>query len=84
MRFYISSEGCDENAGTKDRPFLTLGRAQQETRRALGFDRSSLLGDPRFIDPAQGDYRVRPESPALKLGFTNFPMDQFGVSTNNH
>jgi len=55
-----------------------------EQWRALGFDRSSLFGDPRFIDPAQGDYRIGPESPALKLGFKTFPMDQFGVSTNNH
>jgi hypothetical protein len=32
-----------------------------------------------FADPARGDYRVRGGSPALKLGFTNFPMEQFGV-----
>ncbi len=38
-----------------------------------------LVENNIFIDPAQGDYRVRPESPALKLGFKNFPMDQFGL-----
>ena len=32
-----------------------------------------------FIDPAKGDFRVREDSPALKLGFKNFPMDCFGV-----
>lgn len=32
-----------------------------------------------FIDPAKGDYRVNEGSPALKIGFKNFPMDQFGV-----
>lgn len=32
-----------------------------------------------FADPAHGDYRVKDGSPALKLGFENFPMDQFGV-----
>ena len=32
-----------------------------------------------FVDAAHGDYRVRPDSPALALGFRNFPMDQFGV-----
>ena len=31
------------------------------------------------MDPERGDYRVRPGSPALALGFNNFPMDQFGV-----
>ena len=32
-----------------------------------------------FVDPAHGDYRVKDGSPALALGFVNFPMDQFGV-----
>ncbi len=32
-----------------------------------------------FIDPAKGDYRVRADSPALQIGFKNFPMDRFGV-----
>ena len=44
-----------------------------------GSDGGSLAGDPLFEDPAKGDFRVREGSPALKLGFKNFPMDQFGV-----
>lgn len=44
-----------------------------------GTDRSSLAGDPKFVDPAAGDFRVADDSPALKTGFRNFPMDQFGV-----
>jgi S1-C subfamily serine protease len=36
-----------------------------------------------FIDPAKGDFRVREESPALKLGFKNFPMDRFGVKKSS-
>jgi hypothetical protein len=44
-----------------------------------GCDLHSLVGDPMFVDPANGDYRVRDGSPALQLGFENFPMDQFGV-----
>jgi hypothetical protein len=47
--------------------------------QAKEFDRHSLFADPMFVDPARGDYRVRPDSPALKLGFKNFPMDDFGV-----
>jgi hypothetical protein len=45
----------------------------------LGLDEHSISGDPQFIDPAKGDYRVKDGSPALKLGFKNFAMDQFGV-----
>jgi parallel beta helix pectate lyase-like protein len=48
--------------------------------QSRGFDRNSMIGDPLFIDPASGDYRVKPASPALKLGFENFPMDEFGVT----
>ena len=44
-----------------------------------GRDRHSLVADAMFLDPAAGDFRVNSGSAALKLGFRNFPMDQFGV-----
>jgi hypothetical protein len=44
-----------------------------------GRDAHSLAADASFVDPARGDFRVREDSPALKLGFVNFPMDRFGV-----
>jgi hypothetical protein len=47
--------------------------------RLSGLDAGSVEADAGFIGPAQGDYRVKEDSPALKLGFKNFPMDQFGV-----
>ncbi len=50
-----------------------------EKLKQLGLDIHSQTGDPRFINPAAGDFRVQPGSPALGLGFKNFPMDQFGV-----
>jgi hypothetical protein len=49
------------------------------TSGTLGWDKNSVFGDPQFVDPANGDFRVQDGSPALKLGFKNFPMDQFGV-----
>jgi hypothetical protein len=48
-------------------------------QKQSGRDENSLVGDAQFIDPAKGDYRVKAGSPALALGFVNFPMDQFGV-----
>ena len=45
-----------------------------------GRDVHSIQADARFVDPARGDFRVREGSPALALGFVNFPMDQFGVT----
>ncbi len=50
-----------------------------EAWQAMGHDIHSVFADPMFIDPEKGDYRVRSESPALTLGFKNFPMHQFGL-----
>lgn len=37
-----------------------------------------MVGDPEFIEPEQGDFRVKPTSPALRCGFVNFSMTAFG------
>ena len=50
-----------------------------ELARQSGNDRHSLKGDALFSAPGLGDFSVRASSPALKLGFRNFPMDRFGV-----
>ena len=47
--------------------------------QAAGIDVHSVSTDPMFIDPENYDLRVAKDSPALKLGFKNFPMDNFGV-----
>ncbi|SDM04528.1 PDZ domain-containing protein [Siphonobacter aquaeclarae] len=47
--------------------------------RQSGTDAHSAAGDPQFVAAATGDYRVKDTSPALALGFRNFPMDDFGV-----
>jgi len=54
-------------------------RLSLEDWRALGYDEHSLFADPLFVDAANGDYRVRPESPALKLGFKNFDVSSAGL-----
>ncbi len=47
--------------------------------QAGGLDVHSIVGDPLFTDSANGDYTVKAGSPALTMGFKNFPMDSFGV-----
>ena len=49
-----------------------------EQWQAEGYDLNSVLADPLFVDPQNGNYQVKENSPALKLDFKNFPMDQFG------
>jgi hypothetical protein len=42
-------------------------------------DAHSLVGNPQFVNAKTADFRVKANSLALKIGFKNFPMDQFGV-----
>lgn len=44
-----------------------------------GCDSNSVFGNPKFVNPKEGDYCVADDSPALKIGFVNFPMNAFGV-----
>ncbi len=46
--------------------------------QALGMDQHSLIADPLFVDAANDDYRLRPDSPAYKLGFQPIPFDKIG------
>ena len=36
------------------------------------------MADPLFVDPDKDDYRLKPDSPALKLGFQPIPVDKIG------
>lgn len=64
-----------------DRNLFTTSDEDRTKFIDKGCDANSLTGDPMFMDAAKGDYRVKDGSPALKLGFVNFPMDQFGVTS---
>lgn len=60
-------------------PALDEPQPAEALAKESGYDTHSIEADALFVDPAAGDYRVRDGSPALKLGFRNFPMDRFGV-----
>ena len=47
--------------------------------RKLGFEQHSVIADPKFRDARHDDYRLRPDSPALKLGFRPLPFEQMGL-----
>lgn len=71
----------DSQKWGKQLDFNLFATSEKDRRHFLGndCDRHSITADPQFRDPARGDFRVASTSPALRLGFTNFPMDQFGV-----
>jgi parallel beta-helix repeat protein len=45
--------------------------------QATGQDVHSLIADPRFVDPKRYNFALKPDSPALRLGFR--PIDARGV-----
>lgn len=65
---------------TIDYNLLPSEQALQQAQ-ALHIDEHSRAGDPKFRDAAKGDFRVAEGSPALAIGFKNFRMDQFGVTS---
>ncbi len=44
------------------------------------FDRNWTEGDPGFVDARRGDFRLRPDAPALAGGFKPIPFDEIGPS----
>ena len=40
-----------------------------------------MVGDPQFVDAEKGNFNVKEKSPAFQIGFKNFQMDEFGVSS---
>ncbi|MDP4210545.1 MAG: DUF1565 domain-containing protein [Bacteroidota bacterium] len=53
--------------------------ASLKAARGRGTDKHSVCGRLDFVDPQDGDFRLKEGSVALAVGFKNFAMDSFGV-----
>ena len=42
------------------------------------FENNTENADPNFVDADNGDYRLKADSPAFKLGFEKIPVDEIG------
>jgi len=72
---YLLDSNCYWDASGQAPTFpggLTFSEWQQK-----GQDTHSLVADPKFADPANYDFRLQPDSPAVKLGFK--PIDTTSV-----
>ncbi len=68
---------CYWNTAGQDVTFV--GLSLEKWRQQEGRDQHSIIADPLFVDPAKGDFRLKPNSPALKIGFEPFDSAQAGV-----
>jgi hypothetical protein len=56
-----------------------LGERKIAGQRSDGVDTHSLAVDPMFVDPANGDFRFKPGSPALNLGIKPIDVSEIGL-----
>lgn len=57
------------------------GQAWLDSQKAEDIEQGTVIADPLFVDAAHADFRLKPNSPALKSGFVEFDVnyESFGV-----
>jgi hypothetical protein len=60
----------------------SLGEDMVKKQQANGVDKNSRADDPLFVDPANDDYRFKPNSPALKMGIVSIDRSEIGLRDN--
>ncbi|MGE5297241.1 MAG: right-handed parallel beta-helix repeat-containing protein, partial [Solirubrobacterales bacterium] len=68
---------CYWNAAGQDVTFI--GMPLDQWRQQEGRDQHSIVEDPLFVDPARGDFHLKPDSPALTIGFKPFDYAEAAV-----
>jgi hypothetical protein len=57
---------------------VLFGNKRLAEWQALGQDQLGLVADPLFVDPERGDFTLRPDSPAARIGFAPWDMKALG------
>jgi len=56
-----------------------VGKNLDDWQKETGHDKNSIIADPLFVDPKNGDFRLKPNSPVIKIGFEPFDYTKAGV-----
>lgn len=56
-----------------------LGEKTLKKNQGEGVDKHSQAIDPMFVDPENGDFRFKPDSPALKMGIVPINLSEIGL-----
>ncbi|MDO5581966.1 MAG: right-handed parallel beta-helix repeat-containing protein [Planctomycetia bacterium] len=74
---------CGSKTGWTEIDSISLDRVSEcsswEAWQKFGPDRNSIVADPLFMDPDHDDFRLKEDSPALKLGFKPIDQKKIGV-----
>jgi parallel beta-helix repeat protein len=73
---FNSSQGWAEISGLRLEE--TEPASEWEAWQMAGADTHSVVADPLFVDAEHGDFTLKPDSPALKLGFEPIPFQEIG------
>ncbi len=68
---------CYWNAARQ--PVTFAGLSLDQWRQQQNHDQHSIIADPGFVDAKNLDFHLKPNSPALKVGFTPFDYGKAGV-----
>jgi parallel beta-helix repeat protein len=69
----------DNNVYYSPKGNYSFGKMSLDQWRQRGHDTHTKLADPLFVDRASHNYRLKPESPALALGFKEIDTSQIGL-----
>ncbi len=58
---------------------ITFWKRSLSEWQAQGMDRHSIIANPQFYNLKRNDYRLKPDSPALKLGFKPIEIGRIGL-----
>ena len=72
--WFSASGGSDILIDWRGKFYRRFGDYQRES----GQDGNSRFADPLFVDPKNGNFSLKPESPALKLGFQPIDISRVG------
>ena len=69
------------HAGTPGRSRFPENLTFEQWQKDRGQDQHSVIADPLFENPKQDDFRLKPNSPAMQIGFQPFDYTQAGRQT---
>ncbi|MGV3773846.1 MAG: right-handed parallel beta-helix repeat-containing protein [Verrucomicrobiales bacterium] len=67
------------DANGKEIKFGKMNLAEWQKR---GHDTNSMVADPLFVAPKDGNFTMKPESPAFKIGFKRIDLEKVGPRKN--